>query len=174
MARVSRTRASGPSFDGRGIEAVFGLVGGHFQFHGGLAFVGPGPADVQGRGHRVEEASGAGGEGRIQPLGQLAAQDALFQGGILQAQPPGLAEEVFPIEGIEIGRGHAARVLDRGFPAREAHGGEVAGPGKTGQVRHQEFPAPDGAVGAVARAVQGDADHRSVRRFSARQAAIWA
>ena len=34
----------------------------------------------------------------------------------------------------------------------------MAGPGEAGQVRHQEFPAPDGAVGAVARAVQGDAD----------------
>ena len=35
----------------------------------------------------------------------------------------------------------------------------MAGPGEAGQVRHQEFPAPDGAVGAVAGAVQGDADH---------------
>ena len=81
MARVSRTRASGAIFDGRGIEAVFGLVGGHFQFHGRLPFVGPEAAYIKGRGHRVEEASGAGGKGRIQALGQLAAQDAFFQGG---------------------------------------------------------------------------------------------
>ena len=36
--------------------------------------------------------------------------------------------------------------------------GQVAGPGEAGQVRHQEFPAPDGAIRAVAGAVQGDAD----------------
>ncbi len=34
----------------------------------------------------------------------------------------------------------------------------MPGPGEAGQVRHQEFPAPDSAVGAVARAVQGDPD----------------
>ncbi len=34
----------------------------------------------------------------------------------------------------------------------------MAGPGEAGQVGHQEFAAPDGAVGAVARAVQGDPD----------------
>ena len=34
----------------------------------------------------------------------------------------------------------------------------MAGPGEAGEVRHQEFAAPDRAVRAVARAVQGDPD----------------
>ncbi len=61
------------------IHSLFVRIGGHLQFHGGLAFIGPLPADARGRGHRVEQAPGAGGQGGIPALGQLLVQHPPLQ-----------------------------------------------------------------------------------------------
>ena len=55
--------------------------------------------------------------------------------------------------------GHAQRMLYGRRAARHGHVGEVRETLERSQVGEQHFPAPDGAVHAVARAVERDAAH---------------
>lgn len=72
--------------------------------------------------------------------------------------------EVFRGEagGVEVGCRHAPRLADSRGAARHRRGLKVADALEPGQVREQELAAPDRAVGAVTRAVEGDAEDRAI------------
>src|ERR1017187_4720762 len=55
-------------------------------------------------------------------------------------------------------KGHAPRLADSGFPAGHGDVVEMGETLKMVEAAAEHFPAPDAAVGAVAGAVEGDAD----------------
>ena len=129
------------------------------QLDGGLRLV-PGPVAHAGqRGHGVEEPAHAGGGDAVQPRSSWRSSSAEFVGraGGRTRQVVAPSRSRRPAGGpapCGTGRRTAASPPGSGTYAR------CAEPGEAVVVGEQELAAPHGAVVAVARAVEGDADHR--------------
>ena len=155
--RRSAPRAwNGPSpvVEARRVRFQLSRVGELLELDGGLALVVDRVADAEQGGGRVEQAARAGGQRGVHAPGGHRGH-----GGPLVLVAAGHV----PRRGVaQVGRGHPPGLPDRGRAAGHRDGGEVAAALVSGEVGHEELAAPDGAVGAVAGAVEGHPDDRAV------------
>ena len=149
----------GPVAAGFGGPGICASCGELLQLDRGLPLVVDRVAHPEQRGHRVEQAAGAGGERRVDPFPrerEHVAPPVLVPLDDVQVSRPAAGER-----GVQVRRGHPPRLPDRGGTARHRDRREVPRPAELGQVGDQELTAPDRAVGAVPGPVERDPDDRA-------------
>ena len=162
-----RKRADLPVFAiGNQVEAIRseigGIVRGHFELDGGLGFVIHRGTDADERGDRVEKAATTRGARRV----DLAIDH------LLNEEPATLvdATEERQFQGVEIldvvlhqvAECDAPRFVDRGGPTGKRDVFEMCHTFEARVIGNEHFPSPDGAIGAIAGAIERDTDHSSV------------
>ncbi len=73
------------------------------------------------------------------------------------------AVEILDVVFDQIAEGDAPRFMNRGRATGQGNVFEMGGAFEIAVFRKEHFPAPDGAIGAVAGAIEGDADHFSIK-----------
>ena len=145
-----------------GIAAGNVRCGGRFQRDGCLTFKGNLRGQAEQRCHRVEEPARGGCIDRLDALRKhrIDKLELLGRGRIetRQVRKAPCAERV-----AQIAQGHAPGLADRRVTAGQRDVAQMRAPGELRVACDKEFAAPDAAVAAVARAVEGDANHLSAQ-----------
>lgn len=154
-------RAVGTQIEG--IRAIVsGIVGGHFQFDGGLRFVIYRGTNAGEGGDGVEQTAATGCARRM----DLAIDHLLdnVAAAFIDAAKKWKIQSVEILDVVldQIAERDAPRFVNRGGAAGQRDIFEMRGAFEFFVIRKEYFPAPDRAIGAVASAIESDADHFSI------------
>lgn len=126
-----------------------------FEFDGGLGLKGIGVADVEQAGGSIKEAAHAGGGMATEAAGELLAEDVLLSGGEAGAGQVDAG-------GDEVGEGGDGRAAGGGVTTGQGDGGQMGKTREGADGAVEEFAAPDGAIIAIAGAIEDDGDDGGV------------
>ena len=141
---------------------IIGFVDGDtFEFDGGLRFVVDGAAIQHHGGDGIEEPAQAGCERRIQAALDHARKQARFPFG--RADKFSISAPSVETCGVEVRERHAPGLAHGGIAAGHGHVVEMSEAFEAVEPGNQNFPAPDAAVGAVAGAIEREADDRPLQ-----------
>ncbi len=135
---------------------------GHLEFDGGLSFEGDGGAQAGESGDGVEEASATGGARRVNfALHHLQNEMEFARIDFFQEREiEGV--QFFAVIFREMADRHTPGFVNRGAAPGEGDVLQVSGAFECQVVGDKNFAAPDGPVGTVAGAVEGDADNLAI------------